>query len=52
MPAVRPATITVAFVDHVCSDAVFHPLIAEFQDDMVVLTDMGFHAKVGNPPNL
>jgi hypothetical protein len=33
-------------------DAAFHPLIADFQDAMVVLTDMGFHAKGGNPPNM
>ena len=33
-------------------DAVFHPLIADFADDMVVLTDMGFHAKSGDPPNM
>jgi hypothetical protein len=33
-------------------DAVFHPLIAEFADDMVVFTDMGFHAKSGDPPNM
>ena len=33
-------------------DAVFHPLIAEFQDEMVVLTDMGFHARTGDPPNM
>ncbi len=33
-------------------DAVFHPLIADFRDDMVVLTDMGFHAKAGNPSNM
>ncbi len=33
-------------------DAVFHPLIADFQDDMVVLTDMGFHAKSGDPANM
>ncbi len=33
-------------------DAVFHPLIADFQDQMVVLTDMGFHAKTGNPRNM
>lgn len=33
-------------------DAVFHPLIADFEDDMVVLTDMGFHAKRGNPANM
>ena len=33
-------------------DAVFHPLIADFVDDMVVFTDMGFHAKHGDPPNM
>ena len=33
-------------------DAVFHPLIADFADDMVVFTDMGFHAKTGDPPNM
>ncbi len=33
-------------------DAVFHPLIADFRDEMVVLTDMGFHAKAGNPSNM
>ena len=33
-------------------DAVFRPLIADFADDMVVFTDMGFHAKTGDPPNM
>ena len=33
-------------------DTIFHDLIAEFQDTTVVLTDMGFHAKAGDPPNL
>lgn len=33
-------------------DSVFQPLIAEFQNDMVVLTDMQFHAKHGDPCNL
>jgi hypothetical protein len=33
-------------------DAVFHPLIADFEDEMVVLTDMGFHAKQGDPRNM
>jgi len=33
-------------------DTAFHELIADFQDDMVVLTDMGFHAKAGDPPNM
>src|SRR3712207_472199 len=32
-------------------DTAFHALIADFQDDMVVLTDTGFHAKDGDPPN-
>ncbi len=31
-------------------DAAFHPLMADFQDDMVVVTDMGLHAKHGDPP--
>ena len=33
-------------------DAVFHGLIADFQDEMVVLTDMGVHAKTGDPLNM
>jgi len=33
-------------------DTAFHDLIADFQDDMVVLADTGFHAKEGDPPNL
>ncbi len=33
-------------------DTAFHDLIRDFQDDMVVLTDMGFHAKDGDPPNM
>jgi hypothetical protein len=33
-------------------DSAFHDLIADFHDTMVVLTDTGFHAKVGDPPNL
>ncbi len=33
-------------------DAIFHPLIADFQDEMVVLTDTGFHAKTGDPLNM
>jgi hypothetical protein len=28
------------------------PLIADFADDMVMFTDMGFHAKAGDPPNM
>ncbi len=34
------------------ADTAFHPLIAEFQDVMVIFTDTGFHAKAGDPPNL
>jgi hypothetical protein len=33
-------------------DATFQPLIAQFQDEMVVLTDTGFHSKQGNPQNM
>ncbi len=33
-------------------DAVFQSLIADFADDMVVFTDMGFHAKTGDPPTM
>jgi hypothetical protein len=34
------------------ADNAFHQLITDFQDDMVILTDTGFHAKAGDPPNL
>lgn len=33
-------------------DSTFQPLVARFQDEMVVLTDTGFHAQVGDPPNM
>jgi hypothetical protein len=33
-------------------DAHFHPMIALLAQQMVVLTDTGFHAKAGDPPNL
>jgi hypothetical protein len=33
-------------------DTAFHRLISDFQDEMVILTDMGFHAKAGDPPNM
>ena len=44
-------------VDWDCStanvhDTHFQPLVAEFQDKMVVFADLGFHAKVGDPPNM
>ncbi len=34
------------------ADNAFQPLIAEFADEMIILADTGFHAKVGDPPNL
>jgi hypothetical protein len=33
-------------------DVYFHPLIAQFGDTMIVLTDTGFHAKTGDPVNM
>jgi hypothetical protein len=33
-------------------DATFQPLVAQFVDEMVVLTDTAFHSKQGDPPNL
>jgi len=33
-------------------DAVFHPLIAQFADQMVILTDSNFHAQAGDPPHM
>ena len=33
-------------------DSAFQSLIADFADEMVVLTGTQFHAKVGDPPNL
>lgn len=32
-------------------DNAFHDLIADFQDEMVILTDMAFPRKEGDPPN-
>jgi hypothetical protein len=34
------------------SDTAFHPLIEAFEEQMIVLSDDGFHAKEGAPPNL
>ena len=28
------------------------PLMARFAEEMIVLTDHGFHAKAGDPPNM
>lgn len=33
-------------------DAHFHPLIRQFADRMIVLTDTGFHAHTGDPTNM
>ena len=33
-------------------DTAFHPMIEAFEDEMIVLSDEGFHAKEGDPPNL
>lgn len=33
-------------------DATFHPLIEQFDERMVVLTDSGFHSKDGDPANM
>ena len=33
-------------------DAVFHPLIQAFEDQMIVLADHGFYSKLANPKNL
>jgi hypothetical protein len=34
------------------SDTVFQPLIKQYQDEMIVCADTGFHAKAGDPKNL
>jgi hypothetical protein len=33
-------------------DSTFHPLVARFQEEMIVLTDTAFHAQQGDPPNM
>lgn len=33
-------------------DTYFQPLIAGFEEQMLVLADLGFHARSGDPPNL
>jgi len=33
-------------------DSHFHPLIAQFHDQMIILTDTGVHAKTGDPANM
>jgi hypothetical protein len=34
------------------ADNTFQPLVAQFEEDMIVLADSGFHAKTGDPRNL
>jgi len=34
------------------SDTAFHDLIREFEHEMIILTDTGFHAKTGDPANM
>ncbi len=34
------------------SDQLFHPLIEQFEQQMIVFTDTGFHAKEGDPANM
>ncbi len=41
-----------ARMSEVAGTTVFHSLISDFADEMVVLTDTGFHAKTGDPPNM
>ncbi len=33
-------------------DGAFQPMVAQFEDEMVVLTDHGFYLKTGNPQNM
>ena len=33
-------------------DRRFHPLIEKYHEQMIVLTDTGFHAKTGDPQNM
>jgi len=33
-------------------DSTFRPLVARFQEEMIVLTDTAFHAQQGDPPNM
>lgn len=33
-------------------DSTFHPMIEQFDNEMIVLTDTGFHSKWGDPPNM
>ncbi len=33
-------------------DAAFQPMVAQFEDEMIVLTDHGFHLRSGDPSNM
>ncbi len=33
-------------------DGAFQPMVAEFEDEMIVLTDHGFHLRTGDPSNM
>ena len=33
-------------------DTHFQPLVTQFEEEMVIFADLGFHAKAGDPPNL
>ena len=33
-------------------DTVFHPMIGRYQEEMILLSDQGFHAQEGDPSNL
>ncbi len=33
-------------------DSNFHPVVEQFKEKMILLTDTGFHAKEGDPPNM
>ena len=33
-------------------DSVFHPMIGRYEEQMILLSDQGFHAKAGDPANL
>ena len=33
-------------------DTVFHPVISRYEEEMILLSDQGFHAKTKDPANL
>jgi len=50
-PLILAVRLLLTKLAHVPDNA-FHGLIAEFADEMIILGDIGFHAKDGDPPNL